>query len=134
MRFDAQAVRGELGPDVVRASRRVTSELELEERPADVEHDRAVAVEEGLAWFRRDAQPALLPGRLRAVPAEDVGDALVVGGVPGRALEVGRPGPDGRVMERVPALMEQLDELAEASGRIRGEDPGGPRSRVAGRP
>ena len=59
MRLDPEAVGGHLGPDVVRAPLRVAVELDLEERPADVEHDRAIATR---------AAPRVVP---RPRPASD---------------------------------------------------------------
>ena len=67
VRLDAQAVGGDLGPDVVRAPLRVAVELDLEERPADVEHDRAVAARAAprAAPRPRPASGAARPARRR---------------------------------------------------------------------
>ena len=67
---DAQTVVGDLGPDVVRAAVRVVVELDLEQRPADVEHHGAVPVQERLARIRRRrrASAAARPVRSRPSP------------------------------------------------------------------
>ena len=91
MRLDPETVGRELGPDVVRAALRVAVELDLEERPGDVEHDRAVAIEQCLARRRRLAEPVTLPLGFGGVPAEDVRGALEERGLAVRPFGERRP-------------------------------------------
>ena len=57
------------------------------------------------------------------VPAEQVTEALREPAVFSERRVERRPRPDRGLMQRVPALVEQLLEVAQSSRRVRGEDP-----------
>ena len=57
------------------------------------------------------------------IPPEQVGEGLDEAAICDQRLEQRRPGADRRVVERVPALVEQLLEVAEPALRVRREHP-----------
>src|SRR6185295_7970916 len=106
-----------------RAALGVAVEFDLEQRPADVEHDRAIPAEDRLAWLCRLAQPATLPGGLVHVPAEDIGRPFKVRGTRLREIQERRARPDRSHVERVATLVEELEQVPGAALGIRCEDP-----------
>ena len=69
VRDDPQPVGGDLGPDVVRAALRVPVELDLEERPADVEHHARRSGPAGHRAARRPRPASAAARRARRRPS-----------------------------------------------------------------
>ena len=106
---------------------------DLEQGPAHVEDDRAVAVPCRLAGSGGLSEPPRLPRGFVDVPADDVGDRLDEPGRRHREARERRPSPDRRRVDRVPTLVEQLEEIAQPTRLVRREDPRRPSPPSTGR-
>ena len=102
--------------------RRIGVHPDLEERPADIHHDRRVARAHRFGERHRVAEPLRLPRRLVDLERRDVGESLgeriVI-----RPVEERGPRADRRDVHRVPALVQQLVQIADAGELVGREDP-----------
>ena len=57
------------------------------------------------------------------IPPDQIGEGLDQAAIGDQRLEQRRPHTDGRVMERMPALVQQFLQVAEPALRVRREDP-----------